>query len=1137
MGERVKGIVRLFTLLVVVVGLAAPRIALGQFSSAIEGTVTDSTGAIIPGAKVILTNEATGVASDSVSNSAGYFRFPALGPGKYKVTASLDGFATVSLEHIDLTAMAVRNASVKLPAASVSTEVNVDAAPSAVDTDEAQISSVTTALEVAELPIEGRNVFGVTNQTPGVTGTGLMGSNAANTDIFYATTTPAVVANGAPNHSNTYLLDGVSLDDSPSGGDSKLVPNPDSVQEVVVSTTNFSAEFGKAASLVTQITSKGGTNIFHGTGFEQYQSSGLTARTYFQNSKDINGNYITPYHRNEFGGSFGGPIIKDKTFFFGSYDQVISSTSNAGIVQVEDPALVTYLQQNYPNNLATQLFTKYKPTVGGTPTSVQTVGQVAQIQGASPNCSSTTDPTQVGPLGLPCSLPAIDVVSGTTVAIHNGYQFNVRVDQSFADNRDRVYANVYKTHLLGPFTTSVRQAFDTNFPQEAYFAAINYTHIFSPSILNEAAVGYTRTSVSIPCNTCQLLPSNINGIVGFGDGFAPVGFAQNDFHWREMLSITRGRHSIKTGFEFYHNQDFAPFTIPDNRGQAWGFDTLFDFAGDKADNYGNISFDPTTGGVANNNRYYVDSTYGAYIQDDYKVKSNLVLNLGLRWDATSNPSELHGTLSTLTLGTGPTLLDQIAGTSVGLNPDPSKRRPFIDHKKTYFAPRFGFAYQPFGLANWSVRGGAGIFFDRGGNTNWSDTESANPPIDANFNASVHVPGSPQPPQFSLCASATFPFNCPLPQGLTSTLPPLNPRGGYGLFNNIGGPDPHLKMAYIETFFLGVQHSFLKNWLVEADFIHSASKHEYSITNMNRVDGINVVTANPDGSFNENLGPRPNPYFSGINYTSNAAGSSYNGFTTYVRKQFNKGYTFQVAYTIQKTIDLISTVPGVQKGAENSVVIDAYNVAAQRGLSSQDTPQQLSYNALWDIATPAFLSSKGYERALAGGWEVSALGTLLAGFPATVFTTKPQNDFNLDGQNYDLPDVPTFGPTIKGLTRSQFLKGTFKTSDFPLPVNAQGVPLGREGTLGRNTFRGPGFAQTDAAVAKNNKIPFFFHEPASLQFRLDVYNLFNKVNVQGWDTNLADGGVDPVTGAPNGNFGKVTGTAQARTLQLSTKIVF
>ena len=221
-----------------------------------------------------------------------------------------------------------------------------------VDTDEAKISSVTTEREIEELPLQGRDVFNLANQAPGVTGTGLMGTPAQNQDIFQDTTTPAVVANGAPNHSNTYLLDGISLDDSPSGGDSKLVPSPDALQSVVVSTSDYSAQFGKAASLVMQMTTKAGTNKFHGSAFEAYQSSGLTARRFTDNFKiaAFGNNYLPPLTRNEFGGSFGGPIFKDRTFFFATYDQVISQTSNDGQVQFEDPAFVAFEGQNYFRN-------------------------------------------------------------------------------------------------------------------------------------------------------------------------------------------------------------------------------------------------------------------------------------------------------------------------------------------------------------------------------------------------------------------------------------------------------------------------------------------------------------------------------------------------------------------------------------------------------------------------------------------------------------------------------------------------------------------------------------------------------------------------------------------------------------------
>jgi outer membrane receptor protein involved in Fe transport len=1103
--------------------------AFAQFSSSIEGSVTDSTGAIVQGAKVVLTNEATGVSSAMKTNSAGLYKFPSLGPGTYKVGVTVQGFAPETESKIVLSAMQVRNVSFQMQPSSVTQSIEVNASTMTVETDEANISTVTDEQLVEELPIQGRNIFGVANQTPGVTGSGMMVGNA---DIFYATTTPAVVANGAPNHSNTYLLDGVSLDDSPSGGDSKLAPNPDSVQEVVVSTSNYSAQFGKAASLVTQITSKSGTNTFHGSGFENYQSDGLTARTEYQNFKDPNDDnrYFPPFTRNEFGGSIGGPIRKDHTFFFGSYDQVISTQTSAGLVQVEDPAFVNWMSTNKPNSLATTLLKTYPATVSTNPASVLTVAQAEAAQGAVPNAAQDCSQKGVttGPLGMPCNMALIDSTSGTTVSIHNGYQYNGRIDQTFANSRDRIYGNMYRTHLLGPWDTSVRKSFDINFPQDAWFGAINYTHVFSPSIVNEAGGGYTRTSVLIPCQHCDLLPTNITGITGFGDGFAPVGFAQNDLHWRDMVSIVHGKHALKTGFEWFHNQDFAPFTIPDNRQQSWNFDNTFDFAAAQVDEYNGISFDPTTGGVANNNRYFLDSTYGAYLQDDWKVRKDLTLNIGVRWDATSNPSELHGTLSTLNVPTSGTLLSQIEGISVGLNPNPALRRPFIDHKKTYFAPRFGFAWQPFGLKDWSVRGGAGVFFDRGGNTNWSDTETANPPIDANFNASIHNPAAPLPPAFGLCQSAVFPYNCPLPASLTSTLPPLNARGGFGNTDAIGGPDPHLKMAYAENFFFGIQRAFKSNWIVEADYTHSNTIHEYIITNLNRVDGINniqkILTGPNAGQFTETLGALPNPYFGNIDYTTNGAGSNYNGFTSFVRRSFATGYTFQVSYTVQKTIDLASAVPGTQKGSENAQVIDAYNIPGQRGLSSQDIPKQLSFNGMWKIPTPGV---GGMMKNVVGGWEMSAMGTLMAGLPATVYTNAPQYDFNKDGNDYDLPNVPTFGRTLKGMSRSQYYNGTFTASQFPLPVDSNGVPTGVEGNLGRNTFRGPGFAQTDMGLAKNTSLPWFSNEKSNLQIRVDMYNAFNRVNLNNWDTNLNDGG----------NFGKALGVNQARTVQLSTHFTF
>lgn len=1145
-----RSIFKCFGLLMVLLGCYGA--ARAQFSSSIEGTVVDSSGAVVSDAQVVLTGERTGVVNTTKTNGSGFYKFPTLGPGSYKVTAQASGFTIQTVDHVTLIAEQARDVSFTLRPSSKAVTVEVNASQVAVDTEDAKIGSVIDQKLIEELPLQGRDAFNVANQSPGVTGTGLMGTPAQNQDIFQDTTTPAVVANGAPNHSNTYLLDGLSLDDSPSGGDSKLVPSPDALQEVTVTTNDYSAQFGKAASLVMQMTTKSGGNEFHGSAFEDYQSSGLTARTMYQNYKNPawGGGYIPPLQRNEFGGSLGGPIVKNRTFFFLTYDQVISQTSSAGPTTFEDPAFTAWEQAHYPNTLSAQLMKNYPVTSANpTPSQIYTVAGVQQQQAVYPspqeNCTDTVDdPNQVGPLGMPCNMNLFDISNTTTVFPHNGYQYHGRVDQNFTNGRDRVYADMFAGELTSAGDTNPRPAFQTLGVQNQWFGATNYTHIFGPSLVNEAAYGFTRISFDQPCNQCALLYTGINGMQNYGNAGSPVGFAQNDFEFRDVVSLVRGRHAMKTGFEWFHNQDQAPFTPNDNRNQGWGFDSPWDFASGTVDEYGSVLFNPTNGGIANGDHGFRDSTYGAYIQDDWKVRPNLSLDMGLRWDATSNPTEAHGNLNPLIVPASGSLLDKIAG--IGVDISPGIHHPFIDHKKTYFAPRFGFAWVPTGLDNWSIRGGAGIFFDRGGNTNWSDTEVNNPPGIASISTSVHQ-GGPQPPtSFSLCTNSTFPYGCPIPAGILSSVAELNSRGGYGPWLNIGGPDPHLKMAYMENFFLGIQHTFRSNWLWELDGIHASSIHEYTITNMNRQDGEDSITWNgvAYGGYNApNLSHSsfPNLYFNNINYTTNGAGSSYNGLTTFVRKSFAKGYAFQVAYTWEKTIDLVSTVPGVQKGEEYALVVDAWNIKQQKGLSSQNVPQQISANGMWQIPTP--FAREGMVKNLVGGWEVSGLSTWMEGFPGSVYSDRRQDDFNLDGQLYDFPNRPVAGTKTSGFSQKQFLNGIFNQNatysttgpswpftTFPLPVDQNGIPTGQEGNGGRNTIQGPGFVQVDGALTKNTSIPWFRGEKGNFQIRGEVYNVFNHKNLQGLDLDLGHGFIDQ-NGNITGTFGKTQGQGQARTVQL------
>lgn len=1057
---------------------------LAQFNSTIQGTAVDPSGAAVPNVQINLKRLETGIEQKSTTNNDGYYTFPSLPPGHYTITATAPGFERITQENISLEPSRVQSVPITLKVGAVGTTVEVTSAPPPVQTDESKITTVVSQEEVNELPLPNRNILNVVALTPGVTGTGMMGSTPQGpnvTDQF-----AAVNSNGQPNSANKFFIDSTDVDDSPSNGNAKVVPNPDAVAEVVVSANEFSAEFGRGSGVLVQMITRAGTNQFHGSLFEYLQNSALDARTIFENTANPQTGHVLPVSRtNEFGGSFGGPIWKNHTFFFASWDQTKSTTGNAYLVTTETPQFVNFLQTNYPNNISTQLLTKYPASVGPL-SNLQTVASL------SPGCAGT------GPLGIPCTLPVLGTGVHSYSSPNNGHQGTIRLDQNFS--RDRLYGTyIPVTQTTG--ADSVRPAWTHTNEIPGYFTAANWTHTFSPSAINETSLGLSYQTATFPCQNCEIPPIGVTGLTGFGEGFAPTTFAQADFHWRDVASLIHGKHALKGGAEIYYNQDFAPFT-QDYVRPNYTFLSVFDFANDKPQFENGFDYDPRTGGQANVDRYWVDRYYAGFLQDDWKIKPNFTLSVGLRGEYMGNPSEKHGNRADLFLGSGSNFIQEIANSYV------QQDKYAFNSGTGRVAPRIGFAWQPGGHPDWSIRGGFGIFIDRGGNTTWSDTAFNNPPLVASVNLSVFQPG-PQP-LYALCTTPTFPFNCPTPP-----LPAgLNSRGGpAGVIVNVGGADLGLKLAYAMNRFLGVQHSFGSNWIVEADYIGSEGIDLYSIIDRNRYAGERLVNGG------QIIGP--NPFFAAISYADNSDRSDYEGLAFSATKRLSHGLLFKTAFTWSKTIDLMSGTPGQAKGSENAGVIDAYNLRAQRGLSTQDIPRQLTFDFVYQVPRPMNWGS--LAKVFLGGWEVSGIGTFAAGLPATVYSSTA--DYNADGYFYDVPNAPATNIRTSGYNRSQYLSGVFTAASFPSPCPTSS-PCGIEGNLGRNTFRGPGFAQVDAGFTKNNHIPWFVSEGAEFQIRAEIANVFNRVNLTGFDTNLADG-----------SFGRATGVNIARTPQFSLRIHF
>ena len=1088
--------------------------AFAQFNSTIEGTVIDASGAAVPDVTVKIINQATGVVTTTRTTGAGIYTVPTLPAGTYRVEASKEGFTTAIQTDVVVESSRVQTVPLTLSVGAVSTQVTVSEAPPVIETSQARVSELTTAREVISLPLAGRNVFNVLAQTPGVTGSGLVSDRAGANDVFNAVSAPSVTANGQRGSSNGFYVDDTSVNDNPDEGGAKLAPNPDSVQEVRVSINNYSAQYGRNSSVLTQIITKSGTNELHGSLFEYFTDDKLTSRNEFQNSPNpITGRVLPVFRRHEFGGSVGLPVRKDHTFVFASFDDLRSSSTQASLSTVETPQFAQFMQSSYPNLIATQLLSSY-PSAIAPNSPPRTVADIMQASGLGA-CSGTNS------LGMACSMPLLETGVLSASAPRNGIQWNTRVDQVFGNGSDRLYGNFYRMTVTQN-SISDRPAFTTAPPAETDYAAINWTHTFSPTFINEAAMGFTRNYGASPLNHPSVPAININGMSGFGGGWGPAGFVQNDFHWRDLASLNRGSHAFKAGFDIFRDQDNAPFTGPTLR-PSFQFANVFDFAQDKPFEEDNINFDPRNGGPPFQDYGFRSSTFGFFVQDDWKARKNLTFNIGLRWDFSGNPTMNVNRMTNLVLGDGSTFQERIAGAKV----EPVNQM-FSNRRIGYLAPRFGFAWDPTGKGKLSVRGGYGVFFDRWPNKVWSDTTRGNPPYLAAASASIFNPTGAQP-IYVLGTTDTPPYGFQLP-GVQGGLNPGN--GPICCFSSVGGADQGLRYAYAENWFFGIQYSPGRDWVVETDYLGSVGRHLYTVINRNRFAGDLIA--------NQDTLQRLNPYFATINYGDNSGASAYSGATISLRKLLSRGISFQTSYTFGKATDVINA-PGPGSGSVYGPVLDAYNISRQHGLSDNNISQKLAFNFVVEL--PALASAPAALRYTIGGWEVSSLAVLQSGLPATVFTTAPfqpvwnlascattvtaacqvagntGGDYNADGNNFDVPNAPSFGAG-KSYSRSQFLQGVFKASDFPAPA------LGQEGDLGRNVFRGPGLAQVDLSLIKNFKIPWFAHESGKLQIRGEFYNLLNRVNLTGFDTNLTDG-----------TFGQATSTFTPRSVQFVARIEF
>lgn len=522
--------------------LLLPGIALAQFGSSIQGVVVDQSGAVIPAASITLIDQSTGIERVVETGPSGVYRFPSLGAGDYEVRVEAEGFAAMVIS-VDLLTNQVADVNAQLEVQAAAERVVVTAEAPVLDTADSRLQATIEEEALDDLPYGSRNMLGLAAVAPGVTGYGLLagGSATGPPDNFNTEVAVEASGNGRNSSGNLYTLDGLNITSNIIQGRPNVSPNVESIEEISIQTNTFSVEQTNASSVQIAMTTKSGSNEFHGTGSYFFTNQGLTARTVFTGAKQ-------KFKRNILNGTIGGPIVKNSTFFFASYEGLRSEQSLADEVRTfESREFLGWAQQTFPNTLGTQILAE-RPPIDAQITGVAQTAEDVFGRGAS-GCESAAASF------IPCSLPMINEGRFVRSPFRNGNQYNGRVDQYFNDSADRLYFNFYR--MKYDIETQVnRRGFSTT--DDGHMNAIqgSWTRTFSPTVLNEFSFGWGYVDGWRGFNEATEggpIPFDIPSIsvqgqsLGIQPAWGPAVFIQNNFNWRNVVTVLKGSHSLKFG--------------------------------------------------------------------------------------------------------------------------------------------------------------------------------------------------------------------------------------------------------------------------------------------------------------------------------------------------------------------------------------------------------------------------------------------------------------------------------------------------------------------------------------------------------------------------------------------------------------
>lgn len=1079
----------------------------------VAGVVRDPQGAAVKDAKVTATSTRTDRTQETTTDATGFYRFTNLPPGPYVISVAAPGFKTSVASAVAVQVATTARVDFSLEIGQVEESVTVSGAARVIQTEEGRLSATIDARQVTELPLNGREVYQLISLQPGVAATNApVISNVPSTSSA-ATFDFGFVANGSTPRSNNFVLDGNSNNNEWLGGTPLLFPSLDAIEEVQIQTLNFSAEYGRNNGAVVNVVTKSGSNKLQGTAFYNLRDTSLNARNFFDTVEKA------PLSQHQFGVSLGGPIRKDRTFFFVNYEGSRREDGQPELAVAETPEFRNLVFATRPNSIAAQFLRDF-PAPPCTPGTERDTGSIP---------SASAGPLAVGPKD---GIPDLCDTSLSQVQDHGVDQFLARLDHYFS-SRDRlavrwIAANaspdVSRQQLFGAANF---RGFKANL--EGFYSdlAVDYTRT-STSWSNIFRFGWAHNRSEI---TFGLPPGQSrttleaagtpdffahhrfdDGVVGLGGTvYIPRNFQFDTFTVADTFSHVVGRHALKYGFELRRIREKSNYPLETR--PFYAFNSVFNFANDQPwlveALVNRDPNDPAFGNFQDTPRQFSWTQWALFVQDDWKVTPRLTLNLGLRYEVFGDPSEGEGRLSNIQLGPGADIFEQMVGARVGR----VDRLFNVDYKN--FAPRVGIAWDVRGDGRTAVRAGFSLAYLEPYSNLYTNASRFDPP-DATFLTLF--------PVFGVGTDVNYRFPvAPSPDFFS----PVTPNGGAEVAN-IGpsGTLQDLRAAHSLQWFVGFQHELGSGFAVAANYVGTRGQDLYIREDWNRFTGDICGATSCD--FTENrLAPGWGQTFIVSNGTSS---SQYHGLNLQIRRQHIGGFSFTANYTLGKVTDEV-TEGGLgdylNVGTPNYTgAMDVKNRGLDRGPSDFDVRHRFSLTGLWDIPGP----KQGTAGALLGGWQLNAIVAFQTGRPFNVYCALAWFqgcDFNMDGTTNDRPNRPANIQT-SGFSQDQFVDGVFSVTDFcPGGLNifylgTPCVPVGTNGSLERNAFRGPSFSSVDLGLFKN----FELGDGRRLQFRWEVFNLFNRVNLY-----------LPVGNLGSPSFGRSLTAFPSRQMQLGLKFLF